>query len=196
MSRYQTVQPLFTYPDGIINSGWSINSNEVRSLIAMQWAVKDKALPSAFLTLNDARKATGMERRTHVVDGSFNVAVRSAPLRYRRKWIAIPPACCTTMRTAFPGVHDVTALRARRKRQRKKKKRSESRPRTIFIFLRRTGGRDVTIANIHLVGSIKFIHLAEINEINKLRGWNRSLVFGLSSWKIRHRQHVCVATSQ
>lgn len=95
---------LFTCPHGIIDSVWSINSNEVRSLGTMQRAGKGKALPSAFLTLNDAGRQQ-VWKEDHVVNGSFNIVVRSAPLRYRRKWIAIPPAVaqpcilvCTTSR--------------------------------------------------------------------------------------------------
>jgi len=68
-----------------------INKFKWSSLITMQRAGKSKALPSAFLTLNDAARQQ-VWKEGHVVNGSFNIVVRSAPLRYRRKWIAIPPA--------------------------------------------------------------------------------------------------------
>lgn len=89
---YHVISPICLLPHGIIfDFVWSINSNEVRSLITMQRAGKGKALPSAFLTLNDAARQQ-VWKEGHVVNGSFNIVVRSAPLRYRRKWIAIPPA--------------------------------------------------------------------------------------------------------
>lgn len=132
----------------------------------MQRAGKGKAFPSAFLMLNDTGRQQ-VRKEGHVVNGSFNVLVRSAPLRYRRKWIAIPPAVaqpcvlcflvCTTSRR-----HEHAGNVGEKKQRRLK----ASSGRWFFSFIFTKGDRDcnVSITNIYFDKLIKFIYTVKMNK--------------------------------
>lgn len=141
----------------------------VCSLIIMQRAGKGKALPSAFLTLNDATGRQQVRKEGHVVNGSFNVLVWSAPLRYWRKWIAIPPA------VAQPCVLRFLVCTTSRRHEHagnvsKKKNVAWKHPRVrdfSILYLQKTSNRSVPI--IYFDKLMKFIYTAKINKayINK-----------------------------